>query len=134
MRFKYSICSEAKINRIWAHEGSGNVQKNSVTRHSQSNEHMKAELSCMKQTSQTPVCVADGTESYDPKVKEKDIKLFLYNLFVWPKKLQSSDMTNTLLKLQSLNGVDLECQNPSWNTITVIQSCTSDTIQRSIIK
>ena len=30
-RLKCSICSEAKISSIWAQEGSGNVQKNSVT-------------------------------------------------------------------------------------------------------
>ena len=109
------------------------MQKNSVTRHSQSNEHIKAELLCMKQTSQTPVCEADETESYEPKVKDKEIKLFR-TIFCLAKKLQPSDMTNTFLKLQSLNGVDLEYQNLSWNTIKAIQNCISDTIQRSIIK
>ena len=106
-------------------------RKNSVVGHSQSNEHIKAELLCMKQTSHTPVCEADETESYEPKVKY--IKLFS-TIFCLAKKLQPSDMTNTLLKLQSLNGVDLEYQNLSWNTIKAIQNCISDTIQRFIIK
>ena len=73
----------------------------------------------MKQMSHTPVCEADETESYEPKVKDKDIKLFR-TIFCLAKKLQPSDMTNTLLKLQSLNGVDLEYQNLSWNTIKAI--------------
>lgn len=43
IRLKCSVCAEVKVSSIWAQEGSGNVQNNSVTRHSQANEHCKAE-------------------------------------------------------------------------------------------
>ena len=49
MRLKCSVCSEAKVSGIWAQEGSFNVQKSSVSRHSQSSEHGKAELLCIQQ-------------------------------------------------------------------------------------
>ena len=64
-------------------------------------------------------------------MKGEDIKLFR-TVFCLGKKLQPSDMINTFLQLQSLNLVNLQYQNLSWDSIKGIQSCISDTIQRSI--
>ena len=68
-------------------------------------------MSFMKQKTQSesPVCEADETENYEPKMKEKVTKLFR-TIGCLAKKLQPSDMTNTILKLQCLNGLDLECR------------------------
>ena len=44
---KCSVCSEAKVSSIWAQEDSCNVQKKTVTSHSQSSEHSKR--SCIQQ-------------------------------------------------------------------------------------
>ena len=133
---KCSVCSEAKVSSIWAQEGSCNVQKNSVTRHSQSSEHGKAELSCIQQkvcSESSSDCKTEESDDYKPRVKEEDIKLFR-TVFCLTKKLQPPDMINTFLQLQSLNGVNLQYQNLSWDSIKDIQSCISDTIQRSIIE
>ena len=134
IRLKCSVCSEAKVNSIWAEEGSGNIQKTSVTRHSQATEHSKAELLIKRQKypESTSVCKTEDTDSdYKPTVNEEERKLFR-TVFCLAKKLQPSDITNTFLHLQSLNGVDIQFKNLSWDSIKDIQSCISDTIQRSI--
>ena len=64
-------------------------------------------------------------------MNEEERKLFR-TVFCLAKKLQPSDMTNTFLHWQSLNGVDIQFINLSWDSIKDIQSCISDTIQRSI--
>ena len=131
VRLKCSVCSEAKFNSIWAEEGSGNIQKTGVTRHSQATEHSKAELLIMRQKypESSSVCKTEDTDSdYKPTVNEEEEK-FSYCL---AKKLKPSDMINTFLHLQSLNGVDIQFKNPSWDSIKDIQSCISDTIQSSI--
>ena len=75
----------------------------------------------------------EESDDYKPRVKEEDIKLFR-TVFCLAKKLQPSDMINTFVQLQSLNEVNLQYQDLSWDSIKDIQSCISDTIQRSIIK
>ena len=122
IRLKCSVCSEANVSSIWTQKGSCNVQKNSVTR--QSSEHGKAELSCIQQKSSehgkaelsciqqkvwsesSSDCKTEESDDYKPKVKEEDIKLF-HAVFCLAKKLQPSDMINTFLQLQSLNGLNL---------------------------
>ena len=80
----------------------------------------------------TSVCKTEDTDSdYKATVNEEERKLFR-TVFCLAKKLQSSDMTYTFLHLQSLNGVDIQFKNLSWDSIKDIQSCISDTIQRSI--
>ena len=47
------------------------------------------------------------------------------------KEEMPTEKVNSLLKLQALNGVEIKYKNLSWDTLTDIQDCLKDSVQRT---
>ena len=131
-KLKCSVCTEQKVNSIWANEGSTNFQKNSIERHGSSAEHKCAEEKiCRKRRSES--VIDSEVEPEEVSCNDDDLKLFRTIFYVAKEELPN-DKINSLLELQNLNGANIKYKNISWDTVTEIQSCICTVIQREIVE
>lgn len=133
-RLKCSICTDRKVRSIWANEGSANVQKNSIERHGDSEEHKQAERELLKCKNKVETCNVDvNKEDESVCVEDDDVKLFRTIFYVSKEELPT-EKVNSLIELQNLNGAKIKYKNLSYVTINEIQDCISSIIQRSLVE
>ena len=132
-RLKCSVCTKRKVRSVWANEGSPNVQKNSVERHGDSEEHKQAEKELLKSRIKVEAYDIHIKEEESFHVEDDDVKLF-HTIFYVSKEELPTEKVNSLLELQNLNGANTKYKSLSYVTINEIQDCISNILQRSLVE
>ena len=100
MKFKCNVCMKHNINSIWAKAGSTNIQKDSMSRHSNSFEHQAAEKMLLASTQDFCENSPDS-DSRAVLIDTDDMKLFRTVFFAAKEEMRSVKI-NSLLELQVL--------------------------------
>jgi hypothetical protein len=110
------------MKSVWSDEGTPNVQRSSLERHSLSKDHATATKLYLHQhiTKTNSESLTLSPELTEASVSDQDAFLFR-TVYCVAKNEMPSEKVNDLLELQTLNKVDLEYKNLNWTTITEIQ-------------
>ena len=132
-RLKCDVCSQYNIKSVWASEGTPNIQKSAIERHSLSVEHAKAcKLSLQDKCAESLLQDSDGSaDQAEPTDPDKCLIRTVYTLM---KNDIPLEKVNAILELQHCNGLKIEYQNLSWTTVTDIRDCIANVLKKTLIE
>lgn len=128
-----NVKTSLKLTSVWANEGTPNFQASALSRHNNSTEHTQASVAYEKQHKTKNIC-SEIQEDETSSVTVTDADKMIFNTVYMAAKTESpSSVINSMITLQSKNGLDMKYTNLSWDTITDMQSSIAHVLQADLV-